>query len=123
MDVAGCKHCSMDEDSPSIVRRIFAAVFYGVSSFMIIVANKIVLTSYKYVNYVTLLLCCTQLGFFVLSTSHFTIHYFCYISNSKPAALSSDLGQQKGTFYLRNHYFRTFSLILFRCPRDVPIEN
>jgi len=31
-----------------LVVRLLAALFYGVSSFMITVANKIVLTSYKY---------------------------------------------------------------------------
>ena len=43
------KNNSMEEDHPPVMRRIFAALFFGVSSFVIVVANKIVLTSYKYV--------------------------------------------------------------------------
>jgi len=33
-----------------VVVRLLAALFYGVSSFMITVSNKVVLTSYKWVN-------------------------------------------------------------------------
>lgn len=37
-----------DEDSVnSVLKRLFSAIFYGVSSFLIIVINKILLTSYK----------------------------------------------------------------------------
>lgn len=37
-----------DEDAVnSVLKRLFSAVFYGVSSFLIIVVNKILLTSYK----------------------------------------------------------------------------
>jgi len=34
-----------------VVKRLLAALFYGVSSFMITVANKVVLTSYKFPSY------------------------------------------------------------------------
>ena len=33
-----------------LVVRLLAALFYGVTSFMITVTNKVVLTSYKYVD-------------------------------------------------------------------------
>lgn len=37
-----------EEDSVnSVLKRLFSAIFYGVSSFLIIVINKILLTSYK----------------------------------------------------------------------------
>lgn len=48
-----CTSCvNMEEDVGSpMFSRISSAVFYGVSSFMIIVANKLTLTSYRYAKF------------------------------------------------------------------------